>query len=118
MFYQPFALLGYNHKRIQVPLNCIFVNGEEIIFESEGLDGCLQIIPKRDAQKVSPIGAALYISQKVRESRFAQLYLLNKESEYFDLVYTDAAQMPLSLYNGRLIGPLKIWEIFYKLELL
>ncbi len=112
-FDQPFAVLVYNGQQVQVPLNCIFVNGQEITFSSEGLDGCLRIIPRIEDQKMMPIGAALYLSPKVRKSRFTQLYLFDKESDYFKLVYTDEAQMPLSLYSGRIIGPLKIWEISY-----
>lgn len=112
-FDQPFAVLVYNGQQVQVPLNCIFVNGQEITFKSEGLDGCLRIIPVIEGQKVMPIGAALYLSPKVRKSRFTRLYLFNKESDYFKLAYSDEAQMPLSLYSGRLIGPLKIWEISY-----
>ncbi|MBL7147198.1 MAG: glycosyltransferase family 39 protein [Nanoarchaeota archaeon] len=116
-FEQPFAVLVYNGQQVQVPLNCIFINGEEIIFGSEGLDGCLRIIPKIDGQKMNPIGAALYLSPKVRKSRVAQLYLFSKDSDYFKTVYTDEAQMPLSFYNGRIIGPLKIWEISYPANL-
>ncbi len=62
---------------------------------------------------MNPIGAALYLSPDVYKSRFTQLYLFDKESDYFKLAYSDDAQMPLSVYNGRVIGPLKIWEISY-----
>ncbi|MFH0797815.1 MAG: hypothetical protein V1906_00220, partial [Candidatus Woesearchaeota archaeon] len=39
--------------------------------------------------------------------------LMNEQSPYLKLVYTDEAQMPLALYNGMMIGPLKIWEVSY-----
>lgn len=123
VFDQPFAVLVYNGQQVQVPLNCIFIDETqkplgfdkfgEITFGSEGLDGCLRIIPKIDGQKMLPTGAAFYLSPKVREGRFAQLYLFGKESEYFKLAYTDESQMPLSVYSGRVIGPLKIWSISY-----
>jgi len=112
-FEQPSAVMIYNGQQIQIPLNCLFINGQEIIFGSEGLDGCLMIIPKIEGDKMMPIGAALYLSPKVRKSRIAQLYLFGKQNEYFKLAYTDQAQMPIAYYNGRFIGPMKIWEISY-----
>ncbi len=113
-FGQPFAILVYNGRQAQVPLNCIFINGQEVTFQNEnGLDGCLMIIPKIDGQQVNPIGAALWLSPKVKKGRIAQLYLFEKESKYFKKVYDDSDQMPLAFYNGRIIGPLKIWEISY-----
>ena len=62
---------------------------------------------------MNPLGAALYLSEDVRNSLFTQLYLFDKPSNYFKVVYTDEQGMPLSLYNGRLIGPLKIWGVTY-----
>ena len=112
-FDQAFAVLIYNGQQVQVPLNCIFTEGKEIILGTEGLDGCLQIIPKIDGQKVDPKGAGLYLSPKVRKSRITQLYLWGGTSDYFQLEYSDEAQMPLALYNGRNIGPLKVWKISY-----
>jgi len=37
--------------------------------------------------------------------------------KYFKLVYSDEANLPLSIYNGRIIGPLKIWEVSYPEDL-
>jgi len=113
LFDQPLAIVVYNGQQVQIPIKCIFINGEEVTFDVEGLDGCLQIVPKIDGQKMKPIGAALYLSPKVRHGRFAQMYLFSRDNEYFKTVYTDEANMPLSFYNGRMIGPLKIWEISY-----
>ena len=112
-FERPQAILMYNGKQTQIPLNCLFMHGQEVTFGTDGLDGCLLIIPKIDGQKMNPIGAAFYLSPKVKNSRVSQLYLMGKQSEYFKLVYSDKDQMPLSIYNGRTIGPLKIWEITY-----
>ena len=39
--------------------------------------------------------------------------MLDENSENFKLVYSDDKGIPLAVYNGRLIGPLKIWEMKY-----
>lgn len=110
---QPTAILIYNNNQVNVPLECVFFNGQEINFEKPGLKGCLRIIPKIDDNKMNPMGAALYLSPDVRSSLFTQLYLFDKPSKYFKVVYDDSQGMPLALYNGRQIGPLKIWGVTY-----
>ena len=44
---------------------------------------------------------------------FTKLYLFGEEWDYIKEVYTDEEGMPLSIYDGRVIGPLKIWEVTY-----
>jgi len=112
-FEQPYAFMINNGKQHKVPLECIYIGNQEMAFPEKGLKGCLRIIPKIDGDQVNPIGSSLYLSERVRNGRVGQWYLLNKESPYFKLVYNDQNSMPLSLYNGRMIGPLKIWEINY-----
>jgi len=64
--------------------------------------------------EVNTIGAGLYLSDDVWNSRVAQWYLFGNEGEYVNLVYSDVeAGYPLMYYNGMLIGPLKIWEVSY-----
>ncbi|MBL7148071.1 MAG: hypothetical protein ISS82_04565 [Nanoarchaeota archaeon] len=110
---RPTAILVYNGQQINTPLNCIFFNNQIYNFEGEGFNGCLRIIPKIDGNQMNPIGAALYLSDKVARTLFAHLYMYGEESENFKVVYNDEVNMPLSLYNGRIIGPLKIWGISY-----
>ncbi|MBT3866193.1 hypothetical protein HOF78_03805 [Candidatus Woesearchaeota archaeon] len=114
-FSQPSAAVIYNGKQFDVPINCIYFNGEEINWPGEeGLNGCLRIIPEivNDNQQ-DPFGAAMYISERVRRTLFSNLFLMDKESDYFKLAYPDENAWPLALYGGRLIGPLKIWEVSY-----
>ena len=40
-----------------------------------------------------------------------RLYIQNEELPYFTEVYNDT--VPLGLYQGSLLGPLRIWEINY-----
>jgi asparagine N-glycosylation enzyme membrane subunit Stt3 len=112
----PSVILSYNGQQASLPLRSISLNGEEIIFEGEEeyFEGCLLVIPTYNGDQYSVFGSSLYLSPRVYRGLFAQLFLLeNEEYSNFDLVYTDEASMPLSYYNGQLIGPLKIWEISY-----
>ena len=109
----PAAAVINQGQQKQIPLECIFFNGQEIHFNQIGLRGCFHIFPSVDGQKVNNIGAGIYVSEKVKKTLFAQLYLFGKPGKYFKLAYSDENQIPLALYNGRLIGPLKIWEITY-----
>lgn len=110
---QPTAVLFYNGQQTRVPLECVFVGGKEVRFPEPGLKGCLQIVPNVENQQMDAMGAAFYLSEKVVKSRFAQYYMFGKESEHFKIVYNDEKEMPLAIYNGMIIGPLKIWKINY-----
>ena len=49
---------------------------------------------------------------------FYNLFIFNqKNTDYdtsaFELAYDDSRNIPLAIYNGRQIGPLKIWRINY-----
>jgi len=113
-FMQPKGVLLYNGQQIEIPINCIFFNNEEITFNNpEGINSCLRIIPTINGDQQNPIGALLYLSPRVKRTLFTRLFLFNQEDEYFKIGYNDENSMPLAIYNGRLIGPLKIWEISY-----
>ncbi len=110
---QPQAIVIHAGQQYTIPLECIFVDGKEINFEQKGLPGCLILIPRFTGDQAENIGAALYVSPKVRGTLFTQLFLFGKEPEGFKVVYNDQQSWPLAVYNGRLIGPLKIWEMTY-----
>ena len=109
----PTVVVVNNGQQRQIPLECIFANGQEINFNQVGLKGCLMLIPSIKGENINPAGSAIYVSEKVRKTNFAQLYLFGKPGKYFNLVYNDENQLPLAYYNGRIIGPLKIWKINY-----
>jgi len=112
-FEQPVAIVVYGGQNVHIPIECLFIGGKELVFDQEGLGGCFMLIPQFRGQQGDPIGSGIYISEKVRRTLFTQFYLFGKESDYFKLVYEDSGGMPLSDYQGRIIGPLKIWEISY-----
>ena len=113
---QPSAILVYNSEQVQIPLNCIYINNQKIEFNT-GIDACFRVVPVINNDEVNPIGAGLFLSPKVKNSLLAELYLYNKESDYFKVGYSDESQIPLAIYNGRFIGPYKIWEINYPSDL-
>ena len=110
---KPSAILVYNGQQAKIGLNCVYFNKQKYTFEGEGFNGCLVIIPKIDNNQINPLGAALYLSDRVARTMFAHLYIYGEESNSFKIAYNDEASMPLAYYNGRLIGPLKIWDITY-----
>ncbi|MAG50569.1 hypothetical protein CL621_02930 [archaeon] len=114
---QPSALIVYNGQQIKVPLGCVYLD-KEINFEQSGLKGCLKLIPTIESDNTPNKGlnffaGAIYISERARKTLWVNLFLLGKELSYFKEVYNDENITPLAIYAGRLIGPLKIWEISY-----
>ncbi|MFA4887743.1 MAG: STT3 domain-containing protein [Candidatus Nanoarchaeia archaeon] len=115
---QPLAALVYQNQRVDIPIRCIYFGDQLIEFEKYTIDACFRVIPTIESQTSSEqAGAGLWMSKRVYHSRFGQYYLLNKKSEHFKLVYTDQDRIPLAMYQGRLIGPQKIWEIKYPTDL-
>ena len=112
---QPRVVIVYNNEQTEVPLSCLYINNEKYKFEN-GI-GCFRVIPVINNNQVISIGAGLYLSDRVKNSLFAELYLFNKESDNFKVSYTDEDQIPLAIFNGRLIGPTKIWEVKYPKDL-
>jgi len=108
---QPTAILFYNDQRFDVPLECVYINGNKNIFGG-GLKGCLRIVPSigSDGTVENFAAAGYYVSERVSRTLFADLYLFEGESDYFKLVYSDR---PLALFSGSTIGPLAIWEVSY-----
>ncbi len=114
---QPSALIVHEGQQIKVPLDCIYLD-KEINFGQSGLKGCLKLIPTIESDNTFNKGlnffaGSIYISEKARETLWVKLFLLDKKFDYFREVYNDENMMPLAIYAGRLIGPLKIWEISY-----
>ena len=119
-FAQPKVAVMSNGKRTDIPLKCLYYNGKMITF-SEGLDGCFRIIPTLDGsgQLADSLGAGLYVSAKGMKALWVNMYVFEQKNENFDtsafeLVYgEDGTYAPLSVFQGRVVGPIKIWKINY-----
>ncbi|MEK6956203.1 MAG: STT3 domain-containing protein [Nanoarchaeota archaeon] len=111
---QPTAVLGYQGQRYDLPIRCVYLLDKYYEFQDYKLDSCIRIIPVINSDNtVNQIGAGIVLTKKTGNSLFARLYILNQQSKYFSLVYDDSNMIPLSFYNGRLIGPIKIWKVNY-----
>ena len=112
---QPSAIIAFNGQPTQVPLNCLYIGDQKVLFgHPDGLDGCLRILPHLESQ--NPLGGAIYTSPDVTKSLFARLYLFNEQSPLYELVYSDdqSGNAPLAIYpGGRVFGPLRIWKLHY-----
>jgi dolichyl-diphosphooligosaccharide--protein glycosyltransferase len=111
----PQAFVSYNNQQFTFDIPCIVKEGQRTDFETNPnatLNGCLVLVPYiQDQTNMNPIGAAFWASEKVWDTNFARLYLYDAKDPNFKLVYKD--DMPLALYQGRIIGPIKIWEVEY-----
>ncbi|MBI2145769.1 glycosyltransferase family 39 protein [Candidatus Woesearchaeota archaeon] len=120
-FGQPTVAMVLNGRRTDIPLECLYVNGKTLRFEQPGYKGCFRLLPILDENgKVeNSIGAGMLISEKAIKALWVNLYLLEQNNPAFNtsafrLVYgTEQSGLPLAIIKGRLIGPIKIWEITY-----
>ncbi|MBN2567180.1 glycosyltransferase family 39 protein [Candidatus Woesearchaeota archaeon] len=111
---QPTATVYYQSDRMEVPIECLFFEGERRYFEKEGLGGCIRLMPRYlNAQYQQENGALLWVSERGFGALWTRLFLFDEESERFTLVYDDSDTRQLAYYGGRIMGPLKIWEITY-----
>ena len=121
---QPEAVYIYNNIQTRIPIRYVYVNGEFIDFGS-GLDAVIDIIPSFDGRQINQMGAAIYLSQKVSKSLFAQLFLMDDPFDNYGdvkLVYTEDSPIVESLrgqglpldsfiYYQGFRGPIKIWDV-------
>jgi len=113
------ALITSTGKTLIKPLSCVVYQGKMMQFQSDEntMPGCLMLVPyyKLDGTGMS-IGGAFWLSEKVYNTNFANLYLYNATSSYFKLVYE--SNTPLGITEGgSIIGPIKIWEINYPVDI-
>lgn len=125
-FEQPVGVYYYNNQRYDIPLRYIYFNGDLKDYGT-GLEAVLRIVPSFDGSNIEEIGSIIYLSPKVADGLFAQLYLLddvfnnyNKISvahveEDFVVSSLRSQGAPLNefLYFQGLRAPLKIWKVDY-----
>jgi asparagine N-glycosylation enzyme membrane subunit Stt3 len=111
----PQAFVSYKGQQFTFDVPCLWAQGKRYDFktnESSTFKGCLVLAPYiQDQNNINQIGTAFWASEKVWDTNFARLYLYNETDPNFKLAYQD--NTPLALYQGRIIGPIKIWEVEY-----
>ncbi len=124
-FGKPTIVFVKDGQRIDLPLNCIWVEGRLYEFNGEGIDGCLRLVPKvQQDGRISNFGSAFYLSPRVRRGLMARLYLLEENNPYFKLVHVEddlvvaeikkqLGDIPSIIDFSGLRAPIKIWEINY-----
>jgi len=121
---QPEAVYIYNNVQTRIPVRYAYVNGQLIDYGS-GLDVVIDIIPSVDGNGVNRLGAAIYLSQKVSKSLFAQLFLMDDAFGNYptlevvhvedDVVIESLKSQGISIgdfvYYQGFRGPIKIWDV-------
>ncbi len=118
------AMLESSSQRVMADVSCIYIHGydsnrqamvygQRISPPTSGniINGCIVILPGFQDNKVYENGAAMWLSEKVWDTNMARLYIYNEQDANFRQVYSD--NFPLGIYNGQIIGPIKIWEVTY-----
>ncbi|OIO40646.1 hypothetical protein AUJ10_02260 [Candidatus Pacearchaeota archaeon CG1_02_31_27] len=121
---QPIAVLHYNNKQEQVPINCVYYYNKKYTFDG-GMNACLYIVPRIDQTQFSGKGAALFLSERAMRALWVKLYFFD-EGENFKGVHTERDPFieqiessnnitigDIAIILGEVRGPLKIWQISY-----
>jgi len=125
---QPEGVFVYNGNQYRIPLKYAYFENELHEFSS-GLEAGVFFFPKLNAASdgrvsINDIGALMYLSERTIHSQMAELYLLDKKTDYFKLAHTQDSlvvenlkQQGLNIgdfvYYQGFQGPIKIWEIAY-----
>ena len=115
-FKQPQGVFAYNGKQYTLPLRYLYHGGEIIDFQT-GVNSLVYkysaVYDSSQGQRLDPDGAVMYLSEKTKDSLFAQLYLMDDpENKYpeLKLVHSQGSYDFNLFYNG-FVGSIKIWEV-------
>ncbi len=127
-FVEAKVVFVYNGQQTALPAKNVYYNGAMVEFD-EGVDVTVRILPKvtQNAQgiQMDPVGAAIYLSKKTKDSLFAKLYLMNdplneypgvelvhQEHDYVvNTLNSQGANLGELVYFNGFRGPIKIWKI-------
>jgi asparagine N-glycosylation enzyme membrane subunit Stt3 len=123
------VVLVYNGQQTYLPIKAVYYNGILKEFE-EGINATIRIIPRvtqtnQGGIQMDPAGAAIYLSERTRNSLFAKLYLMNdplneypgvelahREHDYVvSSLNAQGANLGEFVYFQGFRGPIKIWKV-------
>jgi len=125
---QPQGIYIYNGQQLKLPIRYVYLNGKLTDF-GNGINATVYIFPRYVQDSASGqmdmVGAALYLSEKVKDSLVAQLFLMNdpkklypefklvhvENSYYVSLFKFQNVDVGNFVYFNGVQGPIKIWEI-------
>ena len=126
-FKQPQGIYIYNNQQHRIPIRYAFI-GDELFDFKKGINSTVFFFTKVDQDttkgKVDNVGAAMYLSEKTKDSLLAKMYLMNDPlNEYPELKLVHSEQDQIStflkyqgvqpteivFYQG-VRGPIKIWS--------
>ncbi len=129
-FAQPKMILYYNNQQISIPLRYVYFDNQLIDFGG-GYPGAAYMLAtfsqSGTTANIDKLGSIIYLSPKVFNSLFAQLYLMNDPFNKYPtmkLAHAQYGQLLQSVraqgfagnfleYGGRFYGPIKIWNVKY-----
>lgn len=120
-FGQPTIAIMKENKRTDVPLQCLYFNGKVFRYPAPGYNGCFRVLPvlNNDGKVVNALGGGLFVSEDGMKALWTNLYIFDQQNPTYDTsafeeVYgVVESGIPLSIYQNRLIGPIKMWKINY-----
>ncbi|MBT4376327.1 hypothetical protein HOD29_03050 [archaeon] len=112
----PTAIYVYNGQQYNLPIRFLYAEGNLIDF-GEGVESTVYIYANvynsGQGSQFDFNGAAMYLSERTKDSLVAKLYLMNDPlNEYpgVELVHSEATYDFNFYYNG-FRGPIKIWNV-------
>jgi hypothetical protein len=125
---QPEGVFVYNGQQVKIPIRYVYYDGVLVDFK-KGINGTFYVLPRlyqtqQGSMQIDKMGSGIYLSPKVSQSLFAQMYLMDDYSNNYpnlklaysqdDLVVENLKQAGLDGefvdYNG-FRGPIKIWKV-------
>jgi asparagine N-glycosylation enzyme membrane subunit Stt3 len=109
---QPEGIYVYNGQQYRLPIRYLYQNGNLQDF-GKGVNATAYLYANVVDQQFDVGGAAMYLSEKTKDSLVAKLYLMDDpDNEYpeLELSHTEGTY-PFPFYYGGFRGPMKIWEV-------
>ena len=132
---QPQGIYIYNNQQLRLPIRYVYLDGILTDFK-EGINATVYIFPKYEqgssTGQLDKVGAALYLSEKVKDSLVAQLFLMDdpnnlypefklvhvENSYYVNLFKFQNMDIGNFVYFNGVQGPIKIWEITHSNDII
>jgi asparagine N-glycosylation enzyme membrane subunit Stt3 len=116
VFMQPEGIYVYNGLQYRFPIRYIYI-GNQLVDYKDGINATVLVYPNvyngAQGQQFDQEGAAMYLSEKTKDSLVAKLYLMgdpDNQYEELELVHSEA-DYPFAFNYGGYRGPINIYKI-------